>query len=1428
MCSSCPNVLGDAGKEAKLEMKQLNAESLHFILLAVCTKVFYFALGLGVKYCEAQQEEHLKLHQEKWTSEEYRNCKLCRKNFTQPALYRQHLRDHYRVQEKYIKQTSRGARLRTSYKCNICFKVFRSPSFLSRHIRVHTRERPYKCKLCQKGFSQKSSLRTHEWTHSGTKPFSCDECQARFAIHSNLRIHAKRHEKNRRDRCRSRAHKSSHCSLAFKEPRVLARHTSRFHNRNVKSAATEQSSNAATIAANSATTENTGQRNEQEHRIQDGEEQEQRLEPEQRCQDESAANDNEQEVVQDSQGFELMESDDGVEDDDDDDDEEIDGGVVKKKLSDPDKWLTHKFSLLSSFFLYLYPFYLFHCRKYVQVNHRIIDGKKVYECLYCDKIAKKPSDIVRHLSTHTGEKPFKCDECNQSFTLKGSLVVHKKKIHGGDAVTCPKCPAEFPNKQALKDHLKTHNKFVCKLCDASFENFEAMREHANEHNTPAEVKNRRRKMEKKTGYLTRKPKNQSWSEEVEQLAAKVELAKPLVLTQSGDGLLRAEPQLRQQHGRGEGRPHKCPSCTAAFMKLSHLQQHYRKHTGERPFVCEICDKPFITKSALKAHYTIHNKTKNFKCATCQATFSNSSSLKRHQTTHVNKRPFMCPYCNKTFKTSVNCTKHMKIHQKEVAQEVLEQQKKQATRPPTPVTVQENLLADNEYNMPLIVNMNQSMQPVTQNQSQTVFIDPKCSYLNSPMASVLNEPQNVDVVSNQNSVISNDLNTANLSNFTVDTTYTVENMHEIESLHQQLYNMGLNFGLNTPEKTIEDSNFLPNRDQHPTLSIIYDNGKVDSSVDLNTFSSQLESLGINQLAFQDVGDSNVALASNNTAAPINLCSEVMEQQQQQQNSLNVLASHPSQSANLKLQNVNPNMQSAAPKIDGSDLNIQRALCLSDSNFSNGFLCTSPMDILNEKFLEQNEGFISEDQNLQCHICDKQQLTVKDLQKHLKIHQVRAKEYECFQCSYKFHSNSGLSRHMKTHKNQEQLREHIKEHVKYELARKNAAGDSDVSVDMDLGSDKKSPKSKKNVCDYCSKIFGKPSDLVRHVRIHTGEKPYKCEYCAKSFAVKCTLVAHLKIHNGHKSFQCHVCNSMFASKGGLKVHMRLHTGARPFECNECGLKFRTSGHRKVHMLTHSQEVPSIVNNSNVSQAQLIVDNMSNGKLVDLPMVETEVEKLLENSHWMENLKFLMNNGLANIQDGQNEIEAGAQQQQEQQSQATSPLVFSTSLDNEQSLVEGENCVLLKLQETLPEQINEEKQEIATGSGKLRQCVQCSKTFSKPFQLERHYRVHTGERPFVCDLCDKSFTQKSTLDLHRKSHLGEKPYSCPHCSRHFTQSCNLRTHVGRIHRDKLADATQELQDEQQEPPQFVTYESKVVLQSIEDSSIQFDDLSFADLLA
>ncbi|XP_021441029.2 transcription factor HIVEP2 [Oncorhynchus mykiss] len=52
--------------------------------------------------------------------------------------------------------------------------------------------------------------------------------------------------------------------------------------------------------------------------------------------------------------------------------------------------------------------------------------------------------------------------------------------------------------------------------------------------------------------------------------------------------------------------------------------------------------------------------------------------------------------------------------------------------------------------------------------------------------------------------------------------------------------------------------------------------------------------------------------------------------------------------------------------------------------------------------------------------------------------------------------------------------------------------------------------KYVCDYCGRACAKPSVLKKHIRSHTGERPYPCVPCGFSFKTKSNLYKHRKSH------------------------------------------------------------------------------------------------------------------------------------------------------------------------------------------------------------------------------------------------------------------------------------------------------------------------------
>ncbi|XP_043841331.1 zinc finger and BTB domain-containing protein 7A isoform X1 [Dromiciops gliroides] len=102
-----------------------------------------------------------------------------------------------------------------------------------------------------------------------------------------------------------------------------------------------------------------------------------------------------------------------------------------------------------------------------------------------------------------------------------------------------------------------------------------------------------------------------------------------------------------------------------------------------------------------------------------------------------------------------------------------------------------------------------------------------------------------------------------------------------------------------------------------------------------------------------------------------------------------------------------------------------------------------------------------------------------------------------------------------------------------------------------------------CPICEKVIQGAGKLPRHIRTHTGEKPYECNICKVRFTRQDKLKVHMRKHTGEKPYLCQQCGAAFAHNYDLKNHMRVHTGLRPYQCESCFKTFVRSDHLHRHL-------------------------------------------------------------------------------------------------------------------------------------------------------------------------------------------------------------------------------------------------------------------------
>lgn len=213
-------------------------------------------------------------------------------------------------------------------------------------------------------------------------------------------------------------------------------------------------------------------------------------------------------------------------------------------------------------------------------------------------------------------------------------------------------------------------------------------------------------------------------------------------------------------------------------------------------------------------------------------------------------------------------------------------------------------------------------------------------------------------------------------------------------------------------------------------------------------------------------------------------------------------------------------------------------------------------------------------VKCTVCNEAVRDKSALSAHMKIH-ITNPPYKCWFCSQTFIKNEHLQNHLRIHAGEKPYKceecgksfsysSNYKVHVRLHTGdRPYKCGVCDETF-RQLHSLKahqsKHTGEKPYRCGICDKQFLHKRSLQFHLRIHSAdceiEKmhaediPGRCDACKTLFTAKMDLLRRIKINSGERPYGCRECGECFLEADALKSHFRQHAKESTKGCLICG--------------------------------------------------------------------------------------------------------------------------------------------------------------------------------------------------------------------------------------------------------------------------------------
>ncbi|CAC5386988.1 KRAB [Mytilus coruscus] len=561
-----------------------------------------------------------------------------------------------------------------------------------------------------------------------------------------------------------------------------------------------------------------------------------------------------------------------------------------------------------------------------------------------------------------------------------------------------------------------------------------------------------------------------------------------------------------------GRQFTCKICKRVMQGNESLKTHCFTHEAFNKLhpVCQACDRVFDNHQALEDHIGLHEKL--YSCHTCEVKFVSKLALIQHLN-WVHKEMYSCPRCDKTFTSSKDLSNHL---------EECFDEKALVTRGG-------------------VKHLTEDWIGIKEDGKVTF----KCRSCKDVFETV--EEYNKHMLQHKSKFVQKLNEKLEKSMSTEKPSTDVDDKSTTCELCNKIFETPVHLAKHKKAKHKKDQD-----DDEDTDEDVSPDAYKCSSCNIHFDSA----VAFSHHCMKYHPDNPMISLEDDTDFPCNLCSKRMRTKE-------------GYDTHIKMHD---NMMKKQCKMCGTFLHQEASIDLhccvkEDSEFTcekcslcfynQGFLAGHQHHV-HGKPLEDIKVKDNDTGQPICNICGKIFKKASDLEGHRSIHTGEL-PFVCHLCHKSFRLRSTLKTHLMTHRDFhefmcevcgrtfkliESLRLHRRLHNKTcyfkckHCPREFRAYDGLKYHMLQCHKDEvKGKKLKIYKCEHCNKDMATHQQYVRHVSIHTNEKPLQCDQCGTRWATISQLNAHKKKHNAENlKFACDVCNIRFPILSKLKRHVK----------------------------------------------------------------------------------------------------------------------------------------------------------------------------------------------------------------------------------------------------------------------------------------------------